>query len=272
MTTQASSNGVAQTVVGATPRFEARNITVRYGGVVAVNDFSLAVADQSIVGLVGPNGAGKSTLFNAISGWRTPDTGSVFLDGREITHMRPESRARLGLARTFQAPELFSTLTVRQHLLLSYRLKNARRRLWTDVVFGRALRASDPAETEQVERTLTRLKLSAFADEQADGLPIGVTRVVEIARAVICAPRILLLDEPSAGLDHLETADLVSALCQLVKEGDMSIVLVEHDVPTVLRISDFVYVLDFGKCIAAGKPDEIANDPVVQSAYLGTAT
>jgi branched-chain amino acid transport system ATP-binding protein len=272
MNTQANRNGICQDGGGATPRFEARNITVLYGGVVAISDFSFAIADQSIVGLVGPNGAGKSTLFNALSGWRSPDSGSVFLEGREITRLRPESRARLGLARTFQAPELFSKLTVRQHLLLSYRVKYARRRLWTDVLLGRALRASDSLETEQVERTLARLNLVAFAEEQADALPIGITRVVEIARAVISAPRVLLLDEPSAGLDTVETAALTDALCQLAKESDMSIVLVEHDVPMVLRISDFVYVLDFGKCIASGHPDEIVNDPVVQSAYLGTAT
>jgi len=123
-----------------------------------------------------------------------------------------------------------------------------------------------------VERTLARLNLAAFAEEDADNLPIGISRVVDIARAVIAAPRVLLLDEPSAGLDSAETIELTDALCQLAKENDMSIVLVEHDVPMVLRISDFVYVLDFGKCIASGPPDEIVNNPDVQRAYLGTAT
>ena len=253
-------------------RLEACNITVRYGGVVAVSDFSLSVPDQTIVGLVGPNGAGKSTLFNALSGWHTPDEGSVLMDGKDITRARPETRARLGMARTFQSPELFSTLTVRQHLMLAYRLRYSRRRLWTDVLLGRALRSSDGAETEEIERTLARLDLTRYAEEQADALPIGITRVVEIARAVIAAPRVLLLDEPSAGLDSAETGALTEALQQLAAEGDMSVVLVEHDVPMVLRISDFVYVLDFGKCIASGYPDEIINDPAVQSAYLGTAT
>jgi branched-chain amino acid transport system ATP-binding protein len=270
--THASSNGTSEQIAGDIPRLEGRNITVRYGGVVAVDNFSLAVYDRSIVGLVGPNGAGKSTLFNAISGWRLPDKGSVFLGGREITRLRPEKRARLGLARTFQVPELFANLTVRQHLVLSYRLKYARRRLWSDLLLGQALKAADSSEAEQVEKTLDQLNLADFAEQQAERLPIGITRVVEIARAVISAPRILLLDEPSAGLDHRETADLADALCKLVKEGDMSVVLVEHDVATVLRISDFVYVLDFGICIASGNPSDIVNNPVVQSAYLGTAT
>ena len=272
MSTQTDWNGRPQNEGSATPRLEARNVTVRYGGVVAISDFSLSVADQSIVGLVGPNGAGKSTLFNAMSGWHSPDSGSVFLEGREITRLRPERRAHLGLARTFQAPELFSNLTVRQHLILGYRVKYARSRMWTDVLLGRALRSSDRLETEMVERTLARLNLAAFAEEDADNLPIGISRVVDIARAVIAAPRVLLLDEPSAGLDSAETIELTDALCQLAKENDMSIVLVEHDVPMVLRISDFVYVLDFGKCIASGPPDEIVNNPDVQRAYLGTAT
>jgi branched-chain amino acid transport system ATP-binding protein len=252
-------------------RFEARNITVRYGGVVAVRDSSLVVGDHSIVGLVGPNGAGKSTLFNAMSGMRLPNSGSVFLDGREITRLRPESRARLGLARTFQEPELFSTLTVRQHLSLSYRLRHARRRLWTDVLLGQALRAPDRAETTQVERILEQLNLTAFTQEQAGSLPIGIRRVVEIARAVIAAPRVLLLDEPSAGLDNQETTALADALIQLVKDDDLSVVLVEHDVSMVLRISEYVYVLDFGEVIASGTPVEIVNNPLVQSAYLGAA-
>ena len=271
MTTEVNTTGCEGYAEGETSRFEARNITVRYGGIVAVSDFNLAVPDASIVGLVGPNGAGKSTLFNAMSGWHAPDSGSIFLEGRDITHMRPEGRASLGLARTFQAPELFPTLTVRQHLLLSYRLKYARRRLWTDVLLGGALRASDRPEADQVESTLTRFNLAAFADEQAQILPIGVSRVVEIARAVIAAPRVLLLDEPSAGLDHLETDELTDALIELAKEGNISVVLVEHDVPMVMGISDYVYVIDFGLCIASGTPDKIVNDPVVQSAYFGTA-
>jgi branched-chain amino acid transport system ATP-binding protein len=270
--TDVNGNCTNQQAGDQTLRLEARNITVRYGGVVAISDFSLAVGDRSIVGLVGPNGAGKSTMFNAMSGWRSPESGSVFLGSREITHLRPESRARLGLARTFQEPELFSRLTVREHLVLAYRLRYTRRRLWTDVLLGRALRAPDSLEAEQVERTLVRLNLTAFAHEDADGLPIGIRRVVEIARAVISGPRILLLDEPSAGLDSRETTELADALRQLANEGDMSVVLIEHDVPMVLRISDFVYVLDFGICIASGRPNEIVNNPHVQSAYLGTAT
>jgi branched-chain amino acid transport system ATP-binding protein len=252
-------------------RFEARRLTVRYGGVVAVNDVSLPVADQAIVGLVGPNGAGKSTVLNAISGWRSPDSGTVMLDGREITRLRPEKRARLGLARTFQEPELFSKLTVWQHLSLSYRMKHSRGRLWSDLLGSRAFRPADPGEVEQVERTLARLQLEDFADERAEGLPIGIGRVLEIARAVISSPRVLLLDEPTAGLDSIETRALADALCQVAKGEDISVVLVEHDIATVLRISDFVYVLDFGTCIASGTPDEIVKNPDVQSAYLGAA-
>ena len=271
MSTMEHSNNSVQQNEGEALRFEVRNVTVRYGGVVAIQDFSLAVARRSIVGLVGPNGAGKSTLFNAISGWHSPDSGAVFLDGRQITHLRPDKRARLGLARTFQTPELFSNLTVREHLELSYRLRYSRRRLWTDVVLGGALAAKDADEVDQVDGTLDRLNLRQFAEESADRLPIGITRIVEIARAVISEPKILLVDEPTAGLDHLETASLTDALCQLVQERDMSVIIVEHDVPMVLRVSDFVYVLDFGNCIACGTPDDIVKDPKVQQAYLGAA-
>jgi branched-chain amino acid transport system ATP-binding protein len=256
-------------VDASAPAIEARNVTVRFGGLVALSDVSLEVPPASIVGLVGPNGAGKTTLFGVFSGLLNPQGGEVYLGGRKVTGAAPSKRARLGLARTFQQLELFMGLTVREHIVLGYRVRNQRRRLWTDLFTAGALHKTTDEENARVEHLVDLLGLRNVANTGASVLPLGTARRVEVARALATGPSIVLLDEPSSGLDGHETAQLGAALRTVVEEEQVSLLLVEHDVAMVLGLSSQVAVLDFGVRIAHGTPDEIRNDPAVRAAYLG---
>jgi branched-chain amino acid transport system ATP-binding protein len=217
-----------------------------------------------VVGLVGPNGAGKSTLFAVLSGLLAPSEGTVLMDGRDVTRASAQARARRGLARTFQHPELFPGLTVREHVVLAYRLRHARRRIWTDLVTGGGFRRA-PADA-----LLAELGLTGQAHRPVGGLPLGTSRLLEIARALAVDPGVLLLDEPSSGLDARETDELAATLTRVVADHGVSLLLVEHDVELVLGMSDVVHVLDFGVEISAGSPAEVRRDPAVRAAYLGT--
>jgi branched-chain amino acid transport system ATP-binding protein len=254
---------------GQPPVIEANNITVRFGGLVALSDVSLRVPPASIVGLVGPNGAGKTTMFNVLSGLLRPQEGEVILGGQKVTRAAPSKRARLGLARTFQQLELFMGLTVREHIVLGYRVRNERRRLWSDLITAGSLHPTAAAERERVEHLIDLLDLGRVADAPASVLPLGTARRVEVARALATGPSLVLLDEPSSGLDGHETAQLGTALRTVVDQERISMLLVEHDVAMVLGLSSAVAVLDFGVRIAYGTPDEIRNDPAVRAAYLG---
>jgi ABC-type branched-subunit amino acid transport system ATPase component len=253
------------------PVFEARDVVVRFGGLTALSSVSVAVPPASLIGLVGPNGAGKSTLFAVCSGLLKPDAGRVILRGEDVTRASPQDRARRGLARTFQQPELFLGLTTRQHLVLAYRSRHSRARLWRDMFTGASLRKPGADETERVDSLLELLSLTHVADAQVDGLPLGTTRLVEVGRALATSPSVVLLDEPSAGLDHRETAQLSDALSRTVANERISMLLVEHDVAMVLGLSSHVFVLDFGELLAQGPPEVIRNDPKVKAAYLGDA-
>jgi branched-chain amino acid transport system ATP-binding protein len=248
---------------------EARNITVRFGGLVALSDVSISVPPASIVGLVGPNGAGKTTLFHVLSGLLRPQEGDVFLAGQKITNATPARRARMGLARTFQQLELFMGLTVREHVVLGYRVRHERGRLWRDLVAAGSLHPASADERARVVHLIDLLGLRSVADTSAAILPLGTARRVEVARALATAPSVVLLDEPSSGLDGAETAQLGAALRTVVDEERVALLLVEHDVAMVLGLSSEVAVLDFGVRIAYGTPDEIRNDPTVRTAYLG---
>jgi ABC-type branched-subunit amino acid transport system ATPase component len=256
-------------VDAGTPAIEARNVTVRFGGLVALNDVSLSVAPGTIVGLVGPNGAGKTTLFGVLSGLLHPQGGDVFLGGQRVTGASPSKRSRLGLARTFQQLELFLGLTVREHVVLGYRVRKQRRRLWSDLLTFGALHHASADENERVDHLVELLGLQSVANTPASVLPLGTARRVEVARALATGPSIVLLDEPSSGLDAHETSQLGGALRTVVEEEHVSMLLVEHDVAMVLGLSSQVAVLDFGVRIAYGTPDEIRNDPAVRAAYLG---
>jgi branched-chain amino acid transport system ATP-binding protein len=254
---------------GREPVVEANNVTVRFGGLVALSDVSLRVPPASIVGLVGPNGAGKTTMFNVLSGLLRPQEGEVILAGQKVTRAAPSKRARLGLARTFQQLELFMGLTVREHIVLGYRVRNERRRLWSDLITAGSLHPTAAPERERVDQLLELLDLGSVADTAASVLPLGTARRVEVARALATGPSLVLLDEPSSGLDGHETAQLGTALRTVVEQEQISLLLVEHDVAMVLGLSSEVAVLDFGVRIAYGTPDEIRNDPAVRAAYLG---
>ncbi|MFF3567538.1 ABC transporter ATP-binding protein [Nocardia jiangxiensis] len=259
------------TTDSAPARIEARGVSVRFGGLVALNEVDLQVPPASVVGLVGPNGAGKSTLFAVLSGLLRPSSGRVLMNGRDVTGASAQARARRGLARTFQHPELFAGLSIREHVVLAYRMRHARRRIWTDLVTAGAFRRAPAAEDRRVEEILAALHLDTRAHQPVAGLPLGTSRLVEIARALALDPTVLLLDEPSSGLDARETDELAATLTRVVAEHGVSLLLVEHDVELVLGLSDIVHVLDFGVGISAGTPDEVRVDPAVRAAYLGTA-
>jgi branched-chain amino acid transport system ATP-binding protein len=252
-----------------TPLLEARAVTVAFGGLVALDRVDFAVPAGTIAGLIGPNGAGKTTCFGVLSGLLRRHTGAVYMDGVDITRSSPQRRARMGLARTFQRLELFPELTVREHLVVAYRSgkRNVAIRLLLDGL-GAGHRPY-PGENHTVDGILALLDLTRLAWVPAAALPLGTGRLVEIARALAAAPRVLLLDEPSSGLDARETATLVHVLAQL-RDGGLSLVLVEHNVEMVLGLADAVTVLDFGKVIAHGSAGEIRDSEAVQTAYLGT--
>ena len=257
------------TTVEQTAQLSATGVTVRFGGLLALSDVSITVPPATVVGLVGPNGAGKSTLFSVLSGLRRPDAGSVAMNGRDVTNASPQERARRGLARTFQHPELFQGLTVREHLVLAHRIRHAPRRILTDLVTFGGFRPPPAAENEAVDGLMEALQLGELAHRPAAGLPLGQARLVEIGRALARDPSVLLLDEASSGLDARETADLAAVLRSISEERGISLLVVEHDVDFVLGLSSRVVVLDFGTCIADGTPAEIRADPAVRAAYLG---
>jgi ABC-type branched-subunit amino acid transport system ATPase component len=253
----------------APPALGAVGLTVRFGGVVALSDVDLHVPAASIVGLVGPNGAGKSTAFAVLSGLLAPNGGRVMLGGVDVTSASPQSRARRGLARTFQQPELFTGLSVREHILLADRMCHHRSRAWRDAFTAGALRRGSRVEDERITRLLDLLGIADVASRQVGGLPLGTSRLVEVARALATDPTVLLLDEPMSGLSDRESDALGDTLTQVVEERGTSVVLVEHDVPMVLRLCSTIFVLDFGEVIASGTPEQIRADPAVQTAYLG---
>jgi ABC-type branched-subunit amino acid transport system ATPase component len=243
-------------------------VSVNFRGLKALQQVDVQVPTGAIVGLVGPNGAGKSTLLGVLSGDVVAREGTVRLAGQDVSGLTPEARVRHGLARTFQLPELFDELTVREHLTLSHRLASAPSRTWSDPLTGRFLHP-DSAEDEAVDALLDSLGLAQVAGTPAGALPLGLSRLVEIARAVASRPRVILLDEPFSGLNPAESKLLSQALADVNQSKGIAMVLVEHDVEIVFGLSTRVYVLDFGVIIAAGTPAEVQSDPAVRAAYLG---
>jgi branched-chain amino acid transport system ATP-binding protein len=250
---------------------EAREITVRFGGLTALSAVSLEVQPGQIAGLVGPNGAGKSTLLAVLSGLLRPNSGQVHLHGDDVTNASCRSRSRRGLARTFQQPELFMGLTVREHLQLAHRARVAPRRLWRDMLDPRSLLPPGREEDERVDELLELLRLTRVEKAPVAALPLGISRLVEVGRALASEPNVLLLDEPLSGLDIKASENLLAVFRQIADQPDhqVSLIMVEHDVAAVLSLSDIVFVLDFGERIAVGSPEEIRNDPAVRAAYLG---
>ncbi len=250
------------------PLLIASDVTVRFGGVVALDSVSLEIPSRGIVGLVGPNGAGKTTMFGVLSGLVRPRNGRVELAGVDVTRASPQKRARLGLARTFQRLELFTELTVREHLVVAHRVRHKRDRSFARDLLGFGGQPV-PGEAALVDEILELLGLSDVGDRPVALLPLGTGRLVEVARALASEPRVMLLDEPTSGLGAHETEQLAATLEKVRDEREISLVLVEHDVELVLALADAITVLDFGKVIATGAPTSIRSDPAVQAAYLG---
>jgi branched-chain amino acid transport system ATP-binding protein len=253
------------------PLLDAQGVTVQYGGVVALDAVDFAADERAITGLVGPNGAGKTTLFGVLSGLVRPKAGRVELDGTDITRASPQKRSRLGLARTFQRLELFGEMTVREHLVVARRVRQRRDRFLVRDLVGLGTRPS-PGEDDAVDGTLALLGLDDVAEQPVVLLPLGTARIVELARALATEPRVVLLDEPMSGLDVHETAQIADALRTARDERGVAFVIVEHDVELVLEISAQITVLDFGRVIARGAPEQIRSSDAVQAAYLGSAS
>ncbi|HEX7096577.1 MAG TPA: ABC transporter ATP-binding protein [Acidimicrobiales bacterium] len=236
----------------------AENIVVQFGGLRALSDAYVHVDAGRITGLIGPNGAGKTTLFNVITGLQPPTSGRVVFDGIDITDKSPFRRARLGIARTFQKLEAFNSLTARDNI----RVAAEQRKAWDKSPF-------DPDEVTQ--ELLKKIGLTDVAEFMVGVLPTGTARLIELARALATNPRVLLLDEPSSGLNEEETQEMAAILRELVREG-LAVLLVEHDMSFVMSTCEFIHVLDFGEIIATGSPQEVQANPTVQAAYLGTKT
>jgi branched-chain amino acid transport system ATP-binding protein len=239
------------------PLLDIDTVSVSFGGLLALDRASIEVESGRVTGLIGPNGAGKTTLFNVITGLQHPTTGAVRLDGVDVTRAKRHSRARLGIARTFQRLEPFGSLTAHENVLVALEM----RRRWATETYDVHVRANE---------LLDQVGISAVAGRKVDSLPTGTARLVELARALGTAPRVLLLDEPSSGLDEEETDALGRLLLELAGQG-LAILLVEHDMSFVMGTCAYINVLDFGRIIAHGAPSEIQLDPEVQRAYLGTA-
>ena len=248
---------------------EATGVSKRFGGIVALDELTLTVDRGEAVGLVGPNGAGKTTLFNCLLGLLRPDTGRVVFDGHDLVRLPIHQRARLGIGRTFQRLELFLGMTVREHLLVAERARRGDGGLLNDL-----LNRSGPTleELDRVDAMLSLLGLADVADLPAEALSLGHGRLVELGRALMTAPTLLLLDEPSSGLDRMETLGLSGVLERVQQERGTAILLVEHDLDMVRRVATRLYVLDFGQLIAQGPTTEVMADAAVRKAYLGRAS
>jgi branched-chain amino acid transport system ATP-binding protein len=240
------------------PVLEVSGVTMAFGGAQVLSDVTLSVDAGGVTGLIGPNGAGKTTLFNIVSGLLEPKSGRIIIDGHDVTKAGPAARARRGLARTYQRLELFTSLSVRDNIRVAGEIRNT---------WSRRGRIDVGAETERV---IELVGLGDVAEREVSELPTARARVVEVARALMTQPRVLLLDEPASGQTEQETEAFGRLLRQLVDERDLAICLVEHDVGLVMDTCELIHVLDYGEIIASGPPEQVKNDPIVVNAYLGT--
>ena len=256
-----------------TPLLSAKNLSVRFGGVLAVNKVSFDVSQGEVFTLIGPNGAGKTTVFNLISRIYTPTEGALSFGGTDLLAQPAHSIASLGIARTFQNIELFEHASVLHNMLVgqhTLRASKSASSLWREMFFTPSVRASEMAAREKVEHTIELLDLQHYRDTMVAGLPYGVRKVVELARALCAEPKLLLLDEPSSGLNVEETEDMAFWIQDIQRELGITVLMVEHDMTLVSKVSDRVLAMSQGEVLAMGTPREVQTHPGVIEAYLGS--
>jgi branched-chain amino acid transport system ATP-binding protein len=248
--------------------FRAENLSLHFGGLKAVDSVSFAVEKGEILSIIGPNGAGKSSIFNLISRIYPPTSGRIFFEDQDITGQPAYEIAGLGIARTFQNIELFENATMLSNLLVG-RHRHSTTRLWQELLFLPNVRAREKAHRRSVEQVIEFLDLEVYRDKLISGLPYGVRKVIELARALCSEPKLILLDEPSSGLNVEETGDMSFWIRDLKTDLGITVLMVEHDMSLVNRVSDRVIALNYGKVIAMGSPSEVQRHPDVVAAYLG---
>ena len=252
------------------PFLKVENLGIRFGGLTAVKDVSFEIREGEVFTLIGPNGAGKTTIFNMISAIYPPTTGRVQYDGLDLTRMAPHEIAKLGIARTFQNIELFEHATVLQNLLIGHHIRR-QSNWWSDLLFPRKVFVAELAFRDQIEKVIDFLDLQHYRETMVAGLPYGVRKVVELGRALCMQPKVLLLDEPSSGLNVEETDDMAFWIEDIKYDLGITVVMVEHNMKLVSRVSDRVLALNHGEMLALGTPKEVQSHPQVIEAYIGEA-